>query len=72
MSLPPYSPQLDLAERVFEEIKGRVEGEVYESIQAKQREVDEYLEELAADPQRVRSLCGWCWIREQLQYLPTQ
>lgn len=65
--LPPYSPELNPAERVFEEIRRRTEGRVYEDLAAKREVVDAYLRELAADPARVRSLCGWDWIRQNLQ-----
>ncbi len=69
--LPSYSPELDPAERVFEEVRRRVEGEVYESLRAKQREAESYLEELRSDPERVKNLCGWGWLREALESLPS-
>ncbi len=68
--LPPYSPELNPAERVFEEIRRRVEGRVYESLQAKQAEVEAFLQELAADPEGVRRLCGWAWLRLALSSRP--
>lgn len=68
--LPSYSPELDPAERVFEEVRRRVEGKVYQELAAKRREAEGYLEELRADPERVKSLCGWEWLRESLESLP--
>ena len=56
--LPSYSPELNPAERVFEEVRGRVEGKLYESLHDKRREAESYLKELAADPERVKGLCG--------------
>lgn len=70
--LPSYSPELNPAERVFEEVRRRVEGGVYEDLEAKRREAESYLEELRAEPERVRSLCGWGWLREALESLPPQ
>lgn len=70
VALPPYSPELNPAERVFEEVRRWVEGEVYQSLEAKQWAVEEYLQGLAADPERVRRLCGWKWITEALNRLP--
>ncbi len=67
VQLPPYSPELNPAERVFEEIRRRTEGRVYQDLAARREEVDAYLRELAADPQRVKSLCAWDWIRQNLQ-----
>jgi hypothetical protein len=69
--LPSYSPELNPAERVFEEARRRVEGKVYESLHDKRQEAESYLEELAADPERVKGLCGWEWLRETLESLPT-
>ena len=70
--LPSYSPELNPAERIFEEVRRQVEGKIYEDLEAKRREAGSYLEELRADPERVRSLCGWRWLREILESLPTR
>lgn len=68
--LPSYSPELNPAERMFEEIRRRVEGRVYPDLDAKQAVVETYLQELAADPDRVRRLCGWDWILDAFAHLP--
>lgn len=68
--LPPASPQLNPAERVFEEIRRRVEGRAYPDLAATQAMVDAYLHELAADPARVQRLCGWAWLRAAFATLP--
>lgn len=68
--LPSYSPELNPAERIFEEVRRRVEGKVYEELEAKRRETESYLQELRVAPERVRSLCGWGWLREALESLP--
>ena len=68
--LPSYSPELNPAERVFEEVRRRVEGKVYEDLEAKRREAESYLRELRAAPERVRSRCGWGWVREALEPIP--
>ena len=67
--LPAYSPELNPAERVFQEVRRRVEGQVYASVAAKQAVVDAYLQEWAADPARVRQLCGWDWLTAALDAL---
>lgn len=67
---PPYSPELNPAERVFEEIRRRVEGRVYPDLDAKQVVVETYLQELAADPPRVKRLCGWAWLLDAFATLP--
>lgn len=68
--LPPCSPELNPAERIFEEVRRRVEGSLYESIEAKVAVVEAFLSELVSDPQRVRHLAGWDWIVDALQSLP--
>ncbi len=68
--LPPYSPELNPAERVLEEVRRRAEGRVYDSLDAKQAEVEACLQELAADPERVTRLCGWEWIPAACRPLP--
>ena len=66
---PPYSPELNPTERVFEEVRRWVEGRVYGSIEEKTAAVDEYLRELESDPERVKSLVSWEWIRRNVQEL---
>lgn len=68
--LPPYSPELNPAERVFEEIRRRTEGRVYATLADKQARTDAYLTDLAADPARVRHLCAWSWLTAALNALP--
>jgi hypothetical protein len=70
VGVPPYSPELNPAERLFEEIRRRFEGRVYATLDAKAAEVQAFLEELDADPPRVRRLCGWDWINAAIATLP--
>lgn len=68
--LPPYSPELNPAERIFEEVRREVEGIVYPSIQAKQHRIDQFLRRLRADRQRLASLVSWDWIVDVFNHLP--
>ena len=68
--LPPYSPELNPAERVVEEIRRRVEGRTYATLADKRAVADAYLRALAADPDRVKQLCGWAWLTAALDALP--
>jgi transposase len=70
LSLPPYSPELNPAERLFEEVRRQVEGRVYATLDAKAAAVAAYLAHLDADPARVRQLCGWAWIQAAWDTLP--
>jgi hypothetical protein len=69
---PPYAPELNPAERVFEHLRAQIEGRVYPSLDAKVAAVDALLEELDAHPARVRSLAGWAWIDDNLRRLPAE
>ena len=70
IQLPAYSPELNPAERLFEEIRRHVEGRVYATLADKVAAVETFLEHLDADPARVRSLCGWDWINAAIATLP--
>ena len=70
VALPPYSPELNPAERLFEEVRRRAEGRVYATLDDKVAAVQAFLLELDADPARVRRLCGWDWLTAALDALP--
>ncbi len=70
VALPPYSPELNPAERLSEEVRRRVEGTVYATLADKVAAVQAFLDELDADPARVRSLCGWDWLTAAHDSLP--
>jgi DDE superfamily endonuclease len=70
--LPPYSPELNPPERIFEEIRRRAEGRVWGTIDAKVAEVEAFLQDLAHHPERVRRLAGWAWITEARGRLPAR
>lgn len=67
---PPYSPEVNPVERVFEEVRKAVEGRVYPSLADKQAAVEQVLRDLAADPQRVKRLVGWDWFCQALETIP--
>ena len=70
MVQPAYSPELNPAERVFEEVRRWVEGRVYGSVEEKVEAVNDCLSGLESDPERVKSLVGWEWIKRNVQRLP--
>lgn len=67
---PPYAPELNPAERVFEELRRAVEGRLYPDLDAKVAAVEVALQQLAADPERVKSLTAWSWICQAYDALP--
>jgi transposase len=70
VALPPYSPELNPAERLFEEVRRHVEGTAYATLADKVDAVQAFLRDLDADPARVRRLCGWDWITAAQDALP--
>lgn len=70
VGLPAYSPELNPAERVFQEPRRAVEGRVYATLDAKVAAVEAELAKLDADPARVRSLANWHWIDQAVEHLP--
>jgi hypothetical protein len=68
---PPYSPELNPAERVFEEVQQWVEGRRYESIEAKKAAAEEVLRRLEAEG-KVSSLVGWPYIHQAFHALPSR
>ena len=66
---PPYSPELNPAERIFEELRRKVEGKVYGDIEKKKAAVEEELRKLMAAPQKVKQLAGWSWIQQSVDSL---
>lgn len=63
---PPYSPELNPAERIFESIRQVVEGVVYKTLALKMQVVDSYLQALNKTPEKIQSLAGWAWINESI------
>ena len=70
IGLPPYSPELNPAERVIEEVRRWIEGRVYNSIEDKVEAVEAFLSKLESDPHQVRVLTCWDWIDQAIQRLP--
>jgi hypothetical protein len=63
---PPYSPELNPAERVFEYLRGKIEGHVYGTMAAKKGAIEAELRTLASAPDKIMSLAGWDWIRQSV------
>ena len=66
---PAYSPELNPAERVFEEVRRWVGRQGLWKPRGKVEAVNAYLRRLDSDPGRVRSLAGWDWMDEAVQGL---
>jgi hypothetical protein len=67
---PAASPELNLAERVFEELRRAGEGTVDATLGKKVEAVEAGLARLDIDPECVRRLTGWAWITTSVGQLP--
>ena len=65
--LPPYSPELNPCERFFEELRRSIANKVFDSLEELEKELVKAIQEYVIDRQKVRQLCGYPWIIEQLQ-----
>lgn len=63
MFLPPYSPQLNPVEHIWESIRENgFRNEVFNSIEAVENQLVHSLTALEADPESVASMTGFPWI----------
>ena len=63
--LPPYSPELNPAERFFEELRKATANRIFKSIEEQEGAIEERLIALADDTKRMKQLLGYEWILEQ-------
>lgn len=69
ISQPPAAPELNPAERGFQELRRAIAGPSCPNLEAKLAVVERELAALAADPARRRQLTGWAWIVDALSPL---
>jgi putative transposase len=67
---PADAPELNPAERFFEELRRVVEGKVYDTLEAKVATIEAELRQWDGDPERVSQLVSWSWITDTLKQLP--
>ena len=67
---PPYSPELNPVERLFQEIRRDIEGHIYDTLDDKQAVIEQILSHWQAHPEIVQSIAGWDWICDAINQLP--
>lgn len=63
--LPPYSPELNPAERFFEELRRAVANQIFATIQEQEKAIEEKLRALTDDTGAMKQLLGYGWILKQ-------
>ena len=63
LALPPYAPELNPQEHVWDELREKqFPNRVFSHLDAVIRQLEQGLPRLAADSERLRSLTAWPWI----------
>ena len=65
--LPPYSPELNPAERFFEEIRKATANQIFKTIEEQEAVIEKKLNLLADDTVGMKQLLGYRWILEQTE-----
>lgn len=63
--LPPYAPELNPAERFFEELRKATANQVWTTIEEQEKVIEERLTILAGDTTVMKQLTGYAWIKNQ-------
>jgi transposase len=66
VSLPPNSPELNPAERFFEEIRRATANRIFDNLDAQANQVTKAVNDWSGDAKRLRKLIGYDWILKQL------
>jgi transposase len=61
---PPYSPELNPIERIWQHIKQELSWEIYENLDEVKEKVRAFLEDFS--PHTIASITGWNYIRSAL------
>ena len=62
--LPPYSPELNPAERFFQEMRKVTANRIFENIEEQEKLIDEALTDWINNKEKIKKLCGFHWIIE--------
>lgn len=63
LPLPPYSPELNPVEHLWDELREKYfHNQVFDSLDALEKQLVIGLRDLESSPQRIKSLCAWEWI----------
>jgi transposase len=69
LMLPPYSPELDPAERWFEEFRRKLSNRIFKSVALMQEALTQTLEPYWEEPALLKRLTGYSWWVEAVETL---
>jgi len=67
--LPPYSPELDPAERWFQEFRRKLSNRTFETVTLLQEALTQTLEPYWKNPALLKRLTGYSWWMEAVESL---
>ena len=63
LSLPPYSPELNPVEHLWDELREKhFHNRAFDSLHALENQLVEALRQLENSGERVKSICNWAWV----------
>lgn len=65
--LPPYSPELNPAERFFGEIRKATANQIFETLDEQEKVIEEAVKEFSLDEAQMKRLTGYEWIKKQME-----
>lgn len=63
--LPPYSPELNPAERFFGEVRKSTANRIFETIDEQEKAIALCVKTLSADMEKMKQVIGYEWIQKQ-------
>jgi transposase len=63
--LPPYSPELNPAERFFGEIRKSTANQIFETLDDQEKVIEEAVKNLSLNENKMKQLLGYEWIKRQ-------
>lgn len=67
LCLPPYSPELNPAERFFEELRKATANRIFETLNRYEDALDKKLRSLVSNHDEMKRLLGYDWIKKQTE-----
>lgn len=64
--LPPYSPELNPAERFFEEMRKATANRIFETLDEQERVIEAAVKAFSLDEMAMKKLTGYEWIKKQI------
>lgn len=64
--LPPYSPELNPAERFFGELRKSTANRIFETLDEQEKVIEEAVKVLSYNEKEMKQLTGYAWIEKQI------